>query len=201
MKTIIFLLFCAAVVTNVCAQDFDKNMATARSSYAAGNLEGARFAMEQLLSDLDAAIGKEILKMLPAQMGALKSNAKDDNVSGSSAGMATGLYVHRTYGLDPKTAALDIINNSPLMNSIGMILNTPLMGSMMKDENQKTLKIQGYKSLLTKTLDSETGKTNYELQIPMNNTLVTLKVDDTNEGEITGFANAIPLAKIAQLAQ
>ena len=57
MKAIIFLLFCAAVVTNVCAQDFDKNMATARSSYAAGNLEGARFAMEQLLSDLDAAIG------------------------------------------------------------------------------------------------------------------------------------------------
>ena len=201
MKAIIFFLFCAAVVTNVCAQDFDKNMATARSSYAAGNLEGARFAMEQLLSNLDAAIGKEILKMLPAQMGALKSNAKDDNVSGSSAGMATGLYVHRMYGLDPKTAVLDIINNSPMMNSIGMILNTPLMGSMMKDENQKTLKIQGYKSLLTKNLDSDTGKTNYELQIPMNNTLVTLKVVDTNEGEITGFANAIPLAKIAQLAQ
>lgn len=201
MKKIFLFLFSVTVVTSVGAQDFDKNMATARSSYAAGNLEGARFAMEQLLSDLDAAIGKEILKMLPAQMGTLKTNAKDDNVSGSSGGMATGLYVHRTYGLDPKTAALDIINNSPLMNSIGMILNTPLMGSMMKDENQKTLKIQGYKSLLTKTLDSETGKTSYELQIPMNNTLVTLKVDDTNEAEITGFANAIPLAKIAQLAQ
>lgn len=201
MKTIISLLFSAAVVTHVCAQDFDKNIATAKSSYAAGNLEDARFAMEQLLNDVDAAIGKEILKMLPAQMGPLKTNAKDDNVSGSSAGITTGLYVHRTYGLDPKTAALEIINNSPLMNSIGMILNTPLMGSMMKNENQKTLKIQGYKSLLTKNLDSDTGKTSYELQIPMNNTLVTLKVDDTNEAEITGFANAIPLAKIAQIAQ
>ena len=45
------------------------------------------------------------------------------------------------------------------------------------------------------------GKTNYELQVPMNNTLLTLKLDDTNEGEITTLANTIPLAKIAQIAQ
>jgi hypothetical protein len=63
------------------------------------------------------------------------------------------------------------------------------------------LKVQGYKSLLTKNLDSDTGKTNYELQMPLNNTLVTLKLDDTNEAEITGFANTIPLSKIAQVAQ
>ena len=72
---------------------------------------------------------------------------------------------------------------------------------MMRDENQKQIKVQGYKSLLTKNVNSETGKTNYELQIPMNNTLLTLKMDDTNEGEITSVANTIPLAKIAQIAQ
>ena len=201
MKKIYSLLFFAAAFNLAGAQDFDKNMATAKSSYTAGNLQDARFAMEQLLSNVDAAIGKEILKMLPVQLGTLKTNANEDNVSGSSAGITTGLFVHRTYGLSPKTAGVEIINNSPLINSLGMILNTPLMAGMMKDENQKTLKVQGYKSLLTKHLDSDTGKTDYELQIPMNNTLVTVKVDDTNEAEITGFANTIPLAKIAQLAQ
>jgi hypothetical protein len=200
MKKFISILFCAALLTSVRAQDFDKNMATARSSYASGNLGDARFAMEQMLSDIDMAIGKQILSMLPAQMGTLKFDAKQDNVSGGT-GVATGLFVHRTYGLAPKTASLEVINNSPLMNSLSAVLNTPLMGSMMRDENQKTVKIQGYKSLLTKHLDSETGKTSYDLQVPMNNTLFTLKVDDTNEAEITGFANAIPLAKIAQLAQ
>jgi hypothetical protein len=50
-------------------------------------------------------------------------------------------------------------------------------------------------------VNSETAKTNYELQIPMNNTLVTLRIDDSNEGEITAAANNIPLAKIAQIAQ
>lgn len=201
MKKPITTLFFLCVLATAYSQDFDKNLSTAKASYASGKLEDARFAMEQMLADLDAAIGKEILKMLPAQMGALKTVAADDNVTGSSAGYVGGLYVHRNYGADPKVAALEIVNNSPLMNSIGAILNTPLMGGMMKNENQKTIKVQGYKSLLTKSLDSDTGKTNYELQMPLNNTLVTLKVNDTNEGEITAFANTIPLAKIAQLAQ
>lgn len=201
MKTIFTLISCVLSVICSTAQDFDKNMALAKSSYASGNLTDARFAMEQMLANIDAAIGREILKMLPSQMGALKADPKSDNVTGSSAGVASGLYVMRNYGADPKKANLEIINNSPLISSIGIILNTPMMGSMMRDENQKVVKVQGYKSLLTKHLDGDTGKTSYDLQIPMNNTLVTLKVDDSNEGEITTFANTIPLPKIAQLAQ
>ena len=88
-----------------------------------------------------------------------------------------------------------------MINSLNAILSMPVIGGMMRDENQKMVKIQGYKSILNKQVNSDTGKTNYELQIPMNNTLVTLKIDDTNEGEITAAANAIPLAKIVQMAQ
>jgi hypothetical protein len=201
MKTLYILTISCVIAATATAQEFDKNMASAKSAYASGKLEDARYAMEHMLADLDVVLGKEILKMLPTQLGSLKSVAAEDNVTGSSAGLAAGLYVHRNYGAAPKTGAIEIVNNSPLINSIGMILNTPMMGGMMKNENQKTLKVQGYKSLLTKNLDSESGKTNYELQIPLNNTLITVKVDDTSESEITGFANSLPLAKIQQLAQ
>src|SRR3954467_15660268 len=126
MKKFIITLSCLCMALTGFSQDFDKNLSTAKASYSSGKLEDARFAMEQMLSDLDAAIGKEILKMLPAQMGSLKTVAADDNVMGSSAGMTGGLYVHRNYGATPKIAALEIVNNSPLMNSIGAILNTPL---------------------------------------------------------------------------
>jgi hypothetical protein len=179
------------------AQEFDKNLATAKSSYASGNLENARFAMEQMLRDLDAAIGKEILKMMPAKMGTLNVNAADDNVTGG-AGVAAGLFVHRTYGTGTKTATVDILNNSPMIAGLNALLSLPMMGG---DPNQKQVKVQGYKSLLRKEIDSETGKTNYELQTPFNNTLLTLKVLDTNEAEILSFANTIPLAKIAEFAQ
>jgi len=197
MKKIYLVLFVIAGVS-ASAQDFDKNLATARSSYSSGDLENARFAMESMLRDLDMAIGKEILKMLPTQLGAMKVNEKEDNLSGGT-GFA-GLFVQRTYGTDPKQGNIEIINNSPLITSIGAMINMPLSG-MTHNENQKTIKVQGYKSLLTKNVNSETGKTNYELQIPINNTLVTVKADDASEGEITGYANSIPLPKIAQIAQ
>lgn len=199
MKKLSILALALMGLGIVQAQDFDKNLASARSTYSAGNLQDARFAMEQMLRDLDVAIGKEILKLLPTKIGALAVNEKEDNLAGT--GAYVGLYVNRSYGADPKRASIEIINNSPLINSLNAILNTPILGGMMQDENQKTIKVQGYKSILTKQVNTETGKTNYELQIPMNNTLVTLKIDDTTEGEITAAANTIPLAKIVQMAQ
>ncbi len=198
MKKILFVFFaCSAFALS--AQDFDKNLATARTSYSSGNLENARFAMESMLRDLDMAIGKEIIKMLPAQMGSLKANLKDDNLTGGTG--AAGLFVQRTYGAEPRQANLEIINNSPLINSIGAMVNSPMLGGLMSNENQKVIKVQGYKSLLNKNVDVDSGKTNYELQIPLTNSLITLKLDDTNESEITTFANTIPLAKIAQISQ
>lgn len=196
------ILYIAALIisTTAYSQDFDKNVATARTSYGSGDLENARFAMEQMLRDLDMAIGKEILKMLPTQIGALKVNEKEDNLTGG-AGYAGGLYVHRAYGASPKAGQVEIINNSPMINVLQTMLTGPLIGGMMRDDNQKQIKVQGYKSLLTKSVNSETAKTNYELQIPMNNTLVTVRMDDTNEAEITAAANAIPLAKIVAIAQ
>jgi len=196
MKKLFFIILSFGAI-NGFSQDFDKNLASARTSYSSGDLENSRFAMEQMLRDLDIAIGKEIVKLLPATLANLKVDEKSDNVSGSG----FGLVIHRTYGADPKAASLDIVNNSPLINSLNAMLNMPLIGGMMHDENQKQVKIQGYKSMLNRTVDSESGKTSYELQIPMNNTLVTLKIADTNEGEITQAANTLPLSKIVAIAQ
>ena len=64
MKKILLILYFFALVTISKAQDFDKNLASARTAYSAGKLEDARFAMDQMLRDLDIAIGKEIMKML-----------------------------------------------------------------------------------------------------------------------------------------
>lgn len=198
MKVIKIAIAIILVSEFVLAQEFDKNISTARSSYASGNLQDSRFAMEQMLRDLDMAIGKEVLKLLPTKVGTLAVNEKEDNVTGSG---GVGLYVNRHYGLDPKRASIEIINNSPLITSLNAILSMPVIGGMMRDENQKIIRVQGYKSILNKQVNTDTGKTNYELQIPMNNTLLTLKMDDATESEITSAANAIPLAKIVQIAQ
>ncbi|HRG09046.1 MAG TPA: hypothetical protein PLJ08_10765 [Cyclobacteriaceae bacterium] len=198
MKRIRLTIAIVLVSQFVLAQDFDKNISTAKSAYASGNLQDSRFAMEQMLRDLDMAIGKEVLKLLPAKVGSLAVNEKEDDVTGSG---GIGLYVNRHYGTDPKRASIEIINNSPLITSLNAVLSMPVIGGMMRDENQKIIRVQGYKSILNKNANTETGKTNYELQIPMNNTLLTLRMDDTTESEITTAANSIQLAKIVQIAQ
>lgn len=198
MKIIRIAIAIILVSQFVLAQEFDKNISTAKSAYASGNLQDSRFAMEQMLRDLDMAIGREILKMLPTKVGTLNVNDKEDDVTGSG---GVGLYVNRHYGVDPKRASIEIINNSPLITSLNAVLSMPVIGGMMRDENQKIIRVQGYKSILNKQVNTDTGKTNYELQIPMNNTLLTLRMDDSTESEMTAAANAIQLAKIVQIAQ
>jgi len=199
MKKILFIALILLSCQFSNAQEFQKNIAAAKSSYGSGDLENARFAMEQLLRDLDAVIGKEILKVLPSKLGVLPANSADESVTGSGASFGAGLFVHRSYGKTPgKTADLQIINNSPLITGINAMLALPFATG---DPSQKQVKIQGYKAILKTEPDSATGKTTVELQVPFGNTLLTLRVTESNEGEATAFANQVPLAKIAGFAQ
>src|SRR5690606_19501643 len=130
------------------AQEFDKSLAGAKSAYNAGNLEDARFNLENALREIDAAIGREILKVLPASLGGLNSDSKNDQVTGMSGALTGGLYVHREYGTADKRAIVDIISDSPLMAGINAILSMPMIMNT-GDSNQKVVKVHGYKSLLT----------------------------------------------------
>ena len=198
MKTILFFSICALMSVATFAQDFTKNISTARTSYSAGNLEEARFAMQQMLNDLDMAIGREVLKMLPAKMGSLASNAASDNVSANT-GLA-GVVIHRDYGTGEKMYNLDLMGNSPLVASINAILSIPFMGNS-GDGTQKVIKIDGYKGMLQKTVDEETKKTDYTLQVPIGSTLLTFTAPDSSEDEVIKMANTIPLSQITKMVQ
>ncbi len=198
MKSIISLFVFVMGLTFVSAQDFAKNISSAKSSYASGDLESARFAMQQMITDVDMVIGKEILKLLPAKMDAQASNIKADNVAANSG--LTGVVIHREYGAGEKIYNLDIMGNSPLVGSINAILSLPFIGNS-GDGTQKVVKISGYKSVLQKSVDSETDKTDFTLQIPLNSTLLTFTVPDSNEADVVKMANTIPVQEIAKLVQ
>ena len=198
MKNTKYLVILLLFSTASFGQDFSKNIATARNSYAAGNLEEARFAMQQMLNDLDMAIGREVLKMLPTKMGPLASNSASDNVSANT-GLA-GVVIHRDYGTGEKMYNLDLMGNSPLVASINAILSIPFMGNS-GDGTQKVIKIDGYKGMLQKTVDEETKKTDYTLQVPIGSTLLTFTAPNSTEDEVIKMANTIPLSQITQMVQ
>lgn len=198
MKKVLYLFVLLSMSTIVVAQDFSKNIASARTAYSSGDLEEARFAMQQMLNDLDMAIGREVLKMLPAKMGSVASNSANDNVT-TNTGL-TGVVIHRDYGSGEKVFNLDLMSNSPLVASINAILSIPFMGNS-GDGTQKVIKIDGYKGMLQKSVDEETKKTDYTIQVPIGSTLLTFTAPDTSEEEAIRMVNTIPLSEITKMVQ
>jgi len=199
MKKVLIIIGMISFSGTMLAQDFSKDMATAKSSYNAGKLEETHFALLQAMQEVDIIIGKEVLKLLPPKMDTLSVNTKNDQVS-ANAGFI-GCTIHRSYGKMAKKADLTIISNSPLVAMLNSVLNTPLLGGMMNDGNSKTVKVQGYKARLQKKPGSTEEKNDYELQIPLGNALITFAVDDCTDTEILAMANTIPLPQVAKLIQ
>lgn len=197
MKKYILTILTLQFAYLLSAQDFNKHLTEARTAYDSKKLEDSRFAMQQMLQELDITIGNEVLKMLPAKMETLAVNAKNDNVTANTG--FTGVLIHRDYGTTKK-ADLEIMNNSPLVASLNAFLSLPFVGNS-SDGSQKILKVQGYKGVLHKYPNEENNNTAYDIQIPFGSTLLTLKVDNTTEAEITKMANTIPLADIARMVQ
>ena len=178
------------------AQDFAKHTSTAKTSYAANKLEDAHFELQQALQELDKLIGQEVLKLLPPKLDTLSVVSNEDKVFSNSGFLGTTM--HRTWGTT-KRAEMDIISNSPIVASINAILNSPMAG-MMHDQNSKTIKVQGYKAQMQKT-DNGDNTSNYKVDVPLNNSLMTFKVDKSSESEIQAMLAKIPLAQIAKLIQ
>ncbi|WP_423146521.1 hypothetical protein [Rubrolithibacter danxiaensis] len=196
MKTLILTILSLVSGISLYAQNFNKNLATARTAYSAGKLEDSRFAMQQMLQELDLMAGKEVLKILPEKMETLSVNTANDNVSGA-AGFA-GAVIHRDYGSADKTVSIEIISNSPLISSINAILAIPFIGRG-GNGNQKIIKIEGYKALVQKN-DTD-SKLSYDVQVPMGSTLLTLKAEGFNEDAVVKFASALPMSDIAKKLQ
>jgi hypothetical protein len=196
MKKIFFISLLSFLTCTIQAQEFAKQLTAARTAYAGGKLDEARFAMQQMLQELDIITGKEILKLLPTALLTQNSNATADNVSGAS-GFA-GVVIHRDYSKEPtKKIELDIITNSPLLASINSLLSLPFVGN---SGDNKVIKISGYKGLLQKS-DNGNGIESYEVQLPINSSLITLKAPGYSKDDVLKMANSLPVNEIAKLIQ
>jgi len=196
MKKIIFVILIFVTYNEAQAQDFAKRLTEAKTAYSAGKLDDSRFAMEQMLQELDIITGKEVLKLLPVKMGEKAANTKNDNVSGSSG--FVGVVIHREYGtVDTTNAEIEIISNSPLITSINALLSVPFIGA---SGDNKVIKINGYKALLEK-VSGTNERTDYQVQLPLNSTLITFKAPGTSQDDMIKMANTLPVADIAKMLQ
>jgi len=203
MKTIIYpVIFLILMIFNsgIQAQEISPKLDEALNAYKVGNLDDARFALEQALVEIDITIGKIILEKLPKELNNMPYQPDKDDVTGTSSNFA-GLFVNRFYGDTIKSAEIQIISDSPLLGGINAILAMPaiLTGS---DPNQKRIKVGGYKGLMQRNEDTTGGTVSYDIQIPFEKSLLTFSCRGIdNENEIIRMVNLVPVSEIVKIAR
>ena len=201
MKKILILLTIAVFTIPgafINAQEVTASLDEALSSYKSDNLEDARFALQGALTGINQAIGTEILAILPDEMNDMSKVEEGDDVTGVNTGFA-GLFISRSYTADNSNASIEIVSDSPLLAGINTLLAMP--GFMTSDENQKRIKIEGYKALLTRNTEND-GMVSYDLQMPFSGSLLTFQcagIEDENE--VIGMANRIPVDEIVAIVR
>lgn len=201
MKSLLISLITLLLAGPLAAQDFAQHLTTARTAYGSGKLEDARFAMQQMMHELDILTGKDLLTLLPVKLDTMAANISNDNVSGTS-GFA-GVIIHRDYGKgslvegESYRANLEIITNSPLIGTLNRLLSLPFIGN---NPDQKVIKINGYKALIQK-VSGPNERTDYEMQLPLNATLITLRAPGYSQDKLIAMANTLPVVEIAKRVQ
>ncbi len=65
--------------------------------------------------------------------------------------------------------------------------------------DSKVVRIAGYKALVSKV--DAGGSSNYDLQLPLNNSLITLRSPALSPDQVFKLANALPVQEIAKMLQ
>jgi hypothetical protein len=199
MKNLFTLLaICMMMTLAAQAQEAEAYLDNASSEYTSGNLENARFNLQQMLQEINVAIGRDILALLPDELANMQKVAENDNASGINTGYA-GIFVNRSYTAENRDAAIEIVSDSPLLSGINILLNMPIF--IAGDPNQKRIKIDGQKALLTKNTSTE-GTISYNVQMAFGSTLLTFNCSGVDsENEVTAMLNTIPIKEIQKVAQ
>jgi hypothetical protein len=202
MKRTIFSLLIAILIfplQGVFAQEgVESAIDEARKAYRAGDLEAARFNLQQAMTEVDLAIAREVLALLPTQMGDMAFTDTDETVGSAALGFA-GLFVSRTYlSENESSASVQVIADSPLLAGINTVLSLPI-GAF--DSNQKRVRVGGYRGLLQKQ-DDGNGSISWDIQIPFGASLLSLNFKGIREEkDVLDMAGTIPIDQIARLVQ
>ncbi|MEM1327371.1 MAG: hypothetical protein AAGI23_15515 [Bacteroidota bacterium] len=194
MKILILSLLLAYSITISAQDQLTTHMTSAQTNYQSGDLEETRFALQQSLNELYLLISKEVLAVLPQQLGTAQAVGDADQYNGALLGY-TGVFIDRTYESSDrqKNINISLIHDSPLMSSLGSFLASPIMSMAT---GRKRLKVDGYKG----ALEHETDE--YVLYVPFSQSLLTVTFSGyDSETEVIGLANQLPVTKVVAIVE
>jgi len=142
---------------------------------AAGELEFAAAQIRQLRAG-------EISKALPAPLAGWEAEEAETASMGASF-FGGGTTASRAYDRDEAHVSVQIVTDSPMLQSIAMMLNNPMM---MSGSGQKLIRVKGNKASLEWNDDSGTINVVYQGSV-----LITVEGSQCTKDDLTAYAEAV----------
>lgn len=178
------------------AEDLKAQIEAAKKALNEKNYKEVNFSLQQALSSLAVIVGNEVLTVLPADINGLKAVKENDRVTNAGMMMA-GTNIQREYVQgESNRLEVNIIVNSPMVASLGMILNNPMYTSSMSS-NEKVISVNGKRGMLKMDKENKSA----ELQIVFGQNLITFNASGmiNAEADMTGIASKFDFTKLEAL--
>jgi hypothetical protein len=173
--TIITLFFALLMSPAIKAQEMNYQdfLDEANTSLKSENYKEAINSLQMAIGELEKLMIAQIRNILPTEVMGYTAEQSDDESSGTAAlGMfGGGLSVERNYFKTENNwddyFKLEIVGNSPMLASVNMMLSNSMY---LSSAGGKIIKIGTRKGLMT-----DEGDGNYQFQLPLNSSLISIE--------------------------
>jgi hypothetical protein len=158
--------------------------------YQAGDFAGAAGELEFAAAQIRQLRAGEISAALPEPLPGWNADTAETASMGASM-FGGGTAANRAYHKDDSSVDINLVMDSPMLQSLAMMINNPML---LSGSGQKLVRVQGNKAALE--WEGDSGSINV---IVMGSVLVTVNGNDLSQDELTAYAEAVDYKLIKEI--
>ncbi|MBD3794024.1 MAG: hypothetical protein IE889_07710 [Campylobacterales bacterium] len=160
------------------------------TAYKEGDYVQVKENLTYVLELLKQKKGESLKTILPEALNGWQAEEATSETAGAGM-LGGGTNVSRVYKKDKSEITVSIVTDSPLMQSIGMMMSNPMFAS-----GGKLTRINREKAMVKYETDRKSGELTLVYE---NQYLISVKGDEVTEEELVEYAKAIDLKKLKEL--
>ena len=184
------LALALVVAAPVAADEIIDQINQAIELYQAGDFAGAAGELEFAAAQIRQLRAGEISAALPEPLPGWTGEEAETASMGASM-FGGGTTANRSYYKDEGNADVSIVTDSPMLQSLAMMLNNPMI---LSGSGQKLIRVAGNKAALE--WDDDSGSINV---VVMGSVLVTVNGSNITQDELMAYAEAVDYKLIKEL--
>jgi len=184
-KTMLLSALCVALSASAWADDASDAIDKAAALYKEGKTQQAIAQLELATQFIRQQRAEAMQQVLPEPLAGWTAEEATSSSAGSAM-LGGGSTIKRTYSKDDKNLSIEIMADSPMMQSMMAIFTNPMFGAAA--QGGKVQMINGQQAIL---------KDNGLMMVVDNTFMIQINAEKGMDADLTAYANAIDLKKLS----